>query len=165
MKSFAFAAALVAVASAVDLEATWGGYGGHGHGYGYAAPKVSVKHTPGSSKQGASAAYGSDWMADSASDFDAYGRDQDLSIEESYGRTNAKSYAAESYDEWDNKDDDKWGAQAWGQDRDVYGASSYGKAASSGDYDQYGKGGYGASNGTGKGYAKAGYGAGGQDGW
>ena len=29
-----------------------------------------------------------------------------------------KVYAAESYDEWDNKDDDKWGAQAWGKDID-----------------------------------------------
>ena len=37
---------------------------------------------------------------------------------------------AESYDEWDNADDDKWGAQAWGKDRDVYGASSYDKVAS-----------------------------------
>merc|ERR1712037_712393 len=69
----------------------------------------------------------------------AYGRDQDLSIKESYDRTWAKSYDAESYDEWDNKDDDKWGAQAWGKDRDVYGASSFGKAASAGDYDMNGR--------------------------
>ena len=31
-------------------------------------------------------------------------------MKESYDRTWAKSYDAESYDEWDNKDDDKWGA-------------------------------------------------------
>merc|ERR1719197_1021785 len=108
-------------------------------------------------------------MARSASDWDAYGRDQDLSIKESYGRTNAKSYAAESYDEWDNKDDDKWGAQAWGKDRDVYGASSYGKAASSQDYgSQNYAGGSAASRaqqGKGKGHsqsASAQYGAGAQ---
>merc|ERR1719384_1763046 len=114
-------------------------------------------------------AYGADYQRASASDWDAYGRDQDLSIKESYGRTNAKSYAAESYDEWDNKDDDKWGAQAWGKDRDVYGASSYGKAASSQDYGaQNYAGGSAASRaqqGKGKGHsqsASAQYGAGAQ---
>merc|ERR1719336_1453004 len=103
----------------------------HGsHGYGaYGATEVQ-----GGSRQGASKAGYGNRMARSASDFDAWGRDQDLSIDESYDQTWAKSYAAESYDEWDNKDDDKWGAQAWGKDRDVYGASSYGKAASSQDY-------------------------------
>jgi len=85
-------------------------------------------------------------MARSASDFDAWGRDQDLSIDESYDQTWAKSYDAESYDEWDNKDDDKYGAQAWGKDRDVYGASSVGKAASAGDYDAYGRAGYGQAS-------------------
>jgi hypothetical protein len=131
MKSFAFAAALVAVCSAVDVESV-----GYGHAYAPRKPefKVSVKQSKGGSQSGASKAYGADYQRASASDWDAYGRDQDLSIKESYGRTNAKSYAAESYDEWDNKDDDKWGAQAWGKDRDVYGASSYGKAASSQDY-------------------------------
>merc|ERR1712060_368835 len=33
-------------------------------------------------------------------------------------------------DEWDNDDSDKWGAQSWGRDRDVYGASSLKKGAS-----------------------------------
>merc|ERR1711971_36254 len=60
----------------------------------------------------------------------------------SYDRTTAKAYAAESYDEWDNADDDKWGAQAWGKDRDVYGASSYGAVASAKDAS---KKGYGAA--------------------
>ena len=131
MKSFAFAAALVAVCSAVDVESV-----GYGHAYAPRKPefRVSVKQSKGGAHSGASKAYGADYQRASASDWDAYGRDQDLSIKESYGRTNAKSYAAESYDEWDNKDDDKWGAQAWGKDRDVYGASSYGKAASAGDY-------------------------------
>ena len=131
MKSFAFAAALVAVCSAVDVESV-----GYGHAYAPRKPefRVSVKQSKGGAHSGASKAYGADYQRASASDWDAYGRDQDLSIKESYGRTNAKSYAAESYDEWDNKDDDKWGAQAWGKDRDVYGASSYGKAASSQDY-------------------------------
>merc|ERR1719195_464275 len=46
-----------------------------------------------------------------------------------YGNRMARSaYDVESYDEWDNKDD-KWGAQAWGKDRDIYGASSVGQAA------------------------------------
>ena len=72
------------------------------------------------------------------SQWDSWGRDQDLEIDESYKMTNAKAYDAESYDEWDNKDDDRYGAQAWGIDRDAYGASSYGKAASEGDRDYYG---------------------------
>merc|ERR1719225_891465 len=46
-----------------------------------------------------------------------------------------------SPDEWDNKDDDKWGAQAWGKDRDIYGASSVGQAASEADWDGYGRAG------------------------
>merc|ERR1711957_661710 len=72
---------------------------------------------------------------------DAWGRDQDLEIDESYEQTWAKSYDAESYDEWDNKDADKWGAQAWGRDNDVYGASSYGAYGS--PHGAYGKhGGY-----------------------
>ena len=130
MKTFAFAL-LVASISANPS---------YGHGsYHQPKPVVTVSKKPGFSQSGASKGYGQQAEKRSASDFDAYGRDQDLSIEESYGRTNAKSYAAESYDEWDNTDDDKWGAQAWGQDRDVYGASSYGKQASSGDYDKYGK--------------------------
>ena len=139
MKSFAFAAALVAAVQAVAVESS--GYGsGHNAGYGhqqsYTYPVAHTQHRPANKVAAASKAYGADYQKASASDWDAWGRDQDLSISESYGKTNAKSYAAESYDEWDNKDDDKWGAQAWGQDRDVYGASSYGKAASAADADQ-----------------------------
>merc|ERR1712127_133279 len=83
--------------------------------------------------------------------------------------------------EWDNKDNDKYGSQGWGIDRDAAASSSYGKKASDGDYDAYGKagqaygqygqsyGGYGSGYGHGKGYggssqgyagaAYAGYGA------
>jgi len=89
-------------------------------------------------------------MARSASDFDAWGRDQDLSIDESYDQTWAKSYDAESYDEWDNKDDDKWGAQAWGKDRDIYGASSVGQGASEADWDGYGREGHQAASADGR---------------
>ena len=137
MKSFAFAAALVAVCNAVDIESFGYGKGGH------IVNKTTVKHSKPESKQAASQAYGADYQKASASDWDAWGRDQDLSISESYGKTNAKSYAAESYDEWDNQDNDKWGAQAWGKDRDVYGASSYGKAASAANAGRYGYGGKG----------------------
>merc|ERR1719469_988274 len=134
MKSFAFAAALVAAVNAVNVESNGYGYGSapgagygsgsaHGSGYGHRAPAkhahtvtYPVSHTqsvPANKSAQASKAYGADYQKSSASDWDAWGRDQDLSISESYGKTNAKSYAAESYDEWDNKDDDKWGAQAW----------------------------------------------------
>jgi len=149
MKSFAFAAALVAAVQAVAVESS--GYGsGHNAGYGhqqsYTYPVAHTQHRPANKVAAASKAYGADYQKASASDWDAWGRDQDLSISESYGKTNAKSYAAESYDEWDNKDDDRWGAQAWGQDRDGAGASSYGKAASASDADQYA---YGAKSGYG----------------
>lgn len=106
-------------------------------------------------------------MARSASDFDAWGRDQDLSIDESYDQTWAKSYDAESYDEWDNKDDDKWGAQAWGKDRDIFGASSVGQGASEADWDGYGREGAQAASQDGRatqvvhqghGYGQGGYG-------
>ena len=132
MKSFAFAC-IVAVCSAVDLE------------WGY-APRVSYKPVsylakPAQDTKAASVGYGKGAQKSSASDWDAYSRDQDLSIDESYGKTNAKSYRAISFDEWDNKDNDKWGAQAWGQDRDAYGASSASKRASRGDYGNYGKAG------------------------
>ena len=155
MKSFAFAAALVAVCSAVDIESV--GYGQQHGGYGgsYTYPQTTVSQTKPNTKAAASQAYGADYQKASASDWDAWGRDQDLAISESYGKTNAKSYAAESYDEWDNQDNDKWGAQAWGKDRDVYGASSYGAAASAADADKYayggsaGKGGYGQQKGYG----------------
>ena len=136
MKSFAFAAALVASVNA----------------WGYQAPTYTK------SENAASAAYGKQYEGTGASDWDAWGRDQDLSIEESYGSTQAKSYSAESYDEWDNQDRDKWGAQAWGKDRDLYGASSQGYAASAGDYGSYGKdGSYGAAGKAGA--ASAVYGA------
>jgi hypothetical protein len=125
------------------------GYGsGYGAGYGKGADNYGASQ----------AGYGGYW-GHSGSDWDSYGRDQDLSIDESYSKTDAKSYGAESYDEWDNQDNDKWGAQSWGQDRDLYGASSYGKAASAGDYQNAG---YGASHGKGygSGYGhNAGYGA------
>ena len=123
-------------------------------GYGKAA---SVGEAP----DAASKAYAGGYWGKNGSDWDAWGRDQDLAIDESYDRTNAKSYGAESYDEWDNQDDDKWGAQAWGMDRDVYGASSYGKKASAGDYDYYGKdGSYGSYGGYGYGKDGGSYGAG-----
>ena len=101
-------------------------------------PRQSYSYQPAQYSAAASQSGAAGYGASSASDWDAWGRDQDLSIKESYGNTQAKSYAAESYDEWDNKDDDKWGAQAWGKDRDVYGASSYGRAASEGAYGSYG---------------------------
>ena len=142
MKSFAFTLALIAAVNAVDIESVGygaAGHGGYGRGYQtYTYPKTTTAEVPADTKATASQAYGAEAKGASASDWDAWGRDQDLSISESYGKTNAKSYAAESYDEWDNKDNDKWGAQAWGKDRDVYGASSYGKAASSADADRYG---------------------------
>ena len=134
----------------------------HGsHGYGaYGATEVA-----GGARQGASKAGYGNRMARSASDFDAWGRDQDLSIDESYDQTWAKSYDAESYDEWDNKDDDKWGAQAWGKDRDIYGASSVGQAASEADWDGYGRAGAQAASSDGRKsqtvhYAPQGYGHG-----
>merc|ERR1719458_589349 len=99
------------------------------------------------------------------SDWDAYGRDQDLEVDESYEATWAKSYDAESYDEWDNADADKWGAQAWGKDRDVLGKSSIGIRASESDKDtaKYGYGqAYGAYGAAGqKGYGQGGLGWGG----
>ena len=52
------------------------------------------------------------------SEWDDWGRDQDLEIDESYDNTHAKSYGAESYDEWDNGDDDYWNSQAWNRDYD-----------------------------------------------
>jgi hypothetical protein len=153
----AFAAALIAAVQAVDVEA-WGGVAGHGlagrglagHGhaghaghaggaYGKKGSYAKVSYTPvtkvvqpaaaldKASKAGASA-----YQTTKTSDWDAWGRDQDLAIDESYGKTSAKSYTAESYDEWDNADDDKWGAQAWGKDRDLSGASSYERDASTG---------------------------------
>lgn len=91
----------------------------------------------------------------SGSDWDAWGRDQDLEVDESYEQTWAKSYDAESYDEWDNLDRDKWGAQAWGKDRDLYGASSYNGAASGADHTHKAYGGVAGYGGWGKGGAVA----------
>ena len=142
MKSFAFAA-LVAAVSATELEWYQQRY----------VPVKHVQHIPGHQASAASANKGQEAKKKSASDWDAYGRDQDLSIEESYGKTNAKSYSAESYDEWDNEDADKWGAQAWGRDMDKYGASSKWASASAGAADAYGAGkayGSGKSHGWGK---------------
>jgi hypothetical protein len=139
MKSAAFAASLVAVANASS------GYGypsrssGYGHG-GYSAPHSSygqqsyapqtytVEHkepvrqqqsyqTP-AYGQAASAQQEAKIMNSSSSDWDAWGRDQDYMEDISYDKTDAKSYAAESYDEWDNKDDDRYGANSYGQNRD-----------------------------------------------
>ena len=69
-------------------------------------------------------------MVDSASDWDAWGRDQDYSEDISYDKTDAKSYKAESYDEWDNKDNDKYDARSTGQVRDQYAAASQANGAS-----------------------------------
>jgi hypothetical protein len=121
MKSFAFAAALVAATQAVELE--WG----YQPSYSY---KPVVSYSQAAPVKAASAANAAGRDSIWGSDFDAWGRDQDLSIDEEYGRTNAKSYRAESYDEWDNTNNDTNGAQAWGKDRDAYGASSWDRAAS-----------------------------------
>jgi hypothetical protein len=127
MKSFTVAL-LAAVASA---GAT---LGGHGHAGGYAGgyggytkvdyvPHTSVVQKP-AQANAASKAAGSDFTTKKTTDWDAWGRDQDLAIDESYGKTNAKSYRAESYDEWDNQDDDQWGGQGWGRDFDKSSKSS-----------------------------------------
>ena len=157
----AFAAALVAAASA-----SWqGGYAApraiHG-GYGRKGSYAKLTYQPvtkvvqrAASQDNASAGYGRQAEKRVAQDWDAWGRDQDLAIDESYGKTHAKSYAAESYDEWDNKDDDKWGAQAWGKDRDMSAASSKVGAASQVHKDAYGDAGYGAQAYAGK--AQKGY--------
>ena len=129
MKSFAFATALVAAVNAVELE--WGqqAYRAPAHQHVSYQP-VSYQVKPAVTTKAASAVAGQGSHAVAGSDWDAWGRDQDLSIDESYGKTNAKSYRAESYDEWDNQDNDKWGSQAWGKDRDAYGASSWERDAS-----------------------------------
>jgi len=130
MKSFAFATALVAAVNAVELE--WGQQRAyHAPAYQHTTYQpVSYQVKPAVTTKAASAVAGQGSHAVAGSDWDAWGRDQDLSIDESYGKTNAKSYRAESYDEWDNQDNDKWGSQAWGKDRDAYGASSWERDAS-----------------------------------
>ena len=163
MKTIAFASALVAVINAAEWRQQ--------QVYHRPAPQVTyrpvtqVVQQP-ASAQRASAGYGRQYEAQNTSDWDAWGRDQDLSVDESYGKTQAKYYKAESYDEWDNKDNDKWGAQQWGQDRDMYGASSSEYDASRNDYDAYGAkqrqaagyrapGAYGAYGAAGQGYGEA----------
>jgi len=121
MKSF-FTVALLAAAA--DASAKYGGQSHHG-----SYTKVDyVPHTkvvqPAKKSEQASVAAKSDYNKKSTNDWDAWGRDQDLEIDESYGKTSAKSYRAESYDEWDNQDNDKWGGQGWGRDFDKKGASS-----------------------------------------
>jgi hypothetical protein len=135
MKSAAFAASLVAVANASS------GYGypsqSYGHGgysaphqsYGYQAPSYQTverrepvreqeSYQSPAYGQAASAQQEAKIMNSSSSDWDAWGRDQDYMEDISYDKTDAKSYAAESYDEWDNKDDDRYGANSYGQNRD-----------------------------------------------
>ena len=130
---FAFAAALIAVANAAE----WGGYS---YAPSYQTHYVpQVKTIPGTHTKAASQAAKAQKVQRGGAQWGAYGRDQDLSIDESYGSTQAKSYRAESYDEWDNQDNDKQLAQAWGKDRDAYGASSKAAAASNGNWDMYGK--------------------------
>ena len=54
MKSFAFAAALVAVCNAVDIESySYGGFGGHGE-VAHTVNKTTVKHSKPEVKKGAS---------------------------------------------------------------------------------------------------------------
>ena len=126
MKSFAFAAALIAVVNSLELE--WEKQ--HAHAPRVTYHPVTKTVQPAKVANAASKGYDQNYEKASGSDWDAWGRDQDLSIDESYGKTTAKSYRAESYDEWDNQDNDKWGAQAWGKDRDMAGASSFEKDAS-----------------------------------
>jgi hypothetical protein len=110
-------------------------------------PRTQVVQRAASSNN-ASKAYGNDYMKTTTTDWDAWGRDQDLSVDESYGNTGAKSYRAESYDEWDNKDNDTHGAQAWGKDRDAYGMSSQEYDASADDYASKGQAYGGHSHGS-----------------
>ena len=121
--------------------------------YGSAASKGKSGY--GKGQGAASKAAGSLDYQKADSDWDAWGRDQDLLIEESYVATQAKSYGAESYDEWDNEDADKWGAQGWGIDTDKHKASSKDTGASK-SYDKVGpiKYGYKKSTTTTKAKAK-----------
>ena len=137
MKSFAVAllaattsASILGGSKSIGLKGGYGASAGYGAAAGYGGyTKVDyVPHTkvvqPAKSAEAASKGYGSDYSKKTTTDWDAWGRDQDLAIDESYGRTNAKSYRAESYDEWDNQDDDQWGGQGWGRDYDYSGKSS-----------------------------------------
>lgn len=69
MKSFAFAALLVAIANA-------------GYPSSYKAPSVT--------KAASSSSYAKSKAEKENKDFDAWGRDQDLHIDESYDKTGAK---------------------------------------------------------------------------
>lgn len=128
---FAFAAALIAVANAAE----WG----HQQPIYQTTYVPQYRHIPATESTAASQAAQTQKVQRAGAQYGSYGRDQDLSIDESYGSTQAKSYRAESYDEWDNQDNDKQLAQAWGKDRDQYGASSKWGAASRGNWDMYGK--------------------------
>ena len=125
MKSIAFAALLVAIVNA-------------GYPAVYKAPTVT--------KAASSANVVKAKSSSDKYDSDAWGRDQDLSINESYDKTGAKAYDAESYDEWDNVDEDDYSAEAWNKSKNAANASSYGKAAST-SKPGYGKG-YGKSHGS-----------------
>merc|ERR1719472_804216 len=178
MKSITFAAALIASVSAWNGHghgygavhggrAGYGGYGGNaGYGYGTYAKVTPVAKTfqvqPAKESNKASEHGYAGAKMQQYKDWDAYGRDQDLSIDESYGKTGAKSYKAESYDQWDNKDNDGWGGQAWGTDKDAAHASSQAYAASAGDKARAAAsyGGHAHGYGHGYGYGGPGYGAG-----
>lgn len=82
----------------------------------------------------ASSAFGANSAGFNGLNWSGWGRDQDLKEKESFTLTDAKSYAAESYDEWDKSDDDKWMAQNWGVDKDAYGASSQESGAAASQY-------------------------------
>ena len=155
MKTVAFASALVAAVNA------WGQQSYHQPAHQHVSYKpVSYVAQPAAYSQKASASQATGYQKAAGSDWDAWGRDQDLSIDESYGTTAAKSYRAESYDEWDNKDNDKWGSQQWNQDRDMAGASSQEYDASSGPNARYGAAGSNGYNGynNGHGYGNQAYG-------
>merc|ERR1712037_1018751 len=68
---------------------------------------------------------GAEYWGGDQSDWDAWGRDQDFHEKVSYDDTWAKSYAAESYDEWDNRDADAWAKQAYGSEYDSRWGKSY----------------------------------------
>jgi len=135
---------------AEDYDGCRSAYGG---GYGY----------KGSDNNSAYAAGGGAFGVSGGNKWDAWSRDQDYKEKISYDQTRAKAYKAQSYDQWHNEDNDKYGAQAWGKDRDCMGASTYGRRASASDYDRAsGAGYYGAADrddyGHGKGYGYGGYG-------
>jgi len=82
----------------------------------------------------ASLGYGQATLGGQKKGWDTWGRDQKLNIDESFDNIWSKNYDAESYDEWDNRRDNKWGAQAWGRDYAGNGAGSFDNGASIGGY-------------------------------